>query len=292
MGLKSRVLDTLGLQTVHADIKVKGDHIFKGSPFQVEVVLTGGKKGAVVNRVGSTVFFQTIVHDTSAAILLLEFLGAAGEIIGGGIGGSGHLGDKVLRIPLHEASLKKNFKLGPGKRKTLKVTPTVPDEYPFGYSSRIVMKVEVNVQNAPDIFKEKRIDILPNIFISAPLMVLMKKYGFLKKELRDTTIQEVPEDRFLLIASERSHQRIKEITLTSTDLKDGRMEYVLAFEMFEKPDGILKGKHETVMVHFELNRDQLMKIDGTIDMSLIEEKVQEAFDEAEGKFGKVYGGKM
>jgi len=289
--IKSRILDTAGIKTVHTEIRVKDEYIFKGSPFRADITVTAGKKGVVINGVVSTVYFQTIVKDKSAAILLLELLGVVGEIIGGGMGGSSHLGDKILRIPLHEARLNRVIKLGPGKSKTMKVIPIVPDEYPLGYSSRIVMKVEVDVRDAPAMVKEKRLDLLPNILICAPLMVLIKEYDFTKKELQGGSIQEVPENHLLLVAGERPHHGIKEVHLTSTDLGDGRMEYLFAFEMYGggRP---FKGKHETVMVHFELHKDLLKDRDGSMNMKPVEEKVREAFDEAERRFGKVQGFKM
>ncbi len=290
--LKSRVLDTAGIKTVHTEIRIRDEYIFKGSPFQIEIIITAGKKGVVVNRVGSTVYFQTIVQDNGAAITLLEVLGAVGEILVGGMGTAGHLGDRILRIPLHEASLKKAVILGPGKSKTMKVVPTVPDEYPLGHSSRILMKVEVDVRDAPVMMKEKRLELLPNIFICAPLIVMIRKFGFVRKDLQKSTIHDVPENRFLLVAGERSQGRVKEIHLTSTDLGDGRVEYVFAFEMYERPGRPFRGKHETVMVHFEINKGLLMDRDGSINMDLMEERVREAFEEVESKFGKVQSFRM
>jgi hypothetical protein len=294
--VKSRILDTAGINTVHIGLKIKDDYIFMGSPFLAEIKVTAGKKGAVVKRINSTVYMQTMVPDDRTAIQVLDIIlnltGLVGSMIAEGGTSGTSIAQKVIRVPLHEAAFRRATKLGPEKSKTLKVIPSIPGDYPMEYPSQVILKVEVKVRDAPDVEKEKRLRPLPNIFICAPYVVLIEKFGFKNKELWKPMDPRVSSKRFVLVPAGRSNQRVKEIHLTSTDLKDGRMEYVLAFEMYERSNGPFRGKHETVMVLFELYKELLLKKDGSFNMEPIEEKVREAFDEAESKFGKVQSFRM
>jgi hypothetical protein len=124
------------------------------------------------------------------------------------------------------------------------------------------------------------------------MIVLAQKYGFRQKTLYDQTQQPAKGERFRFVSGDRPHGRVTGMDLTVTDLEDGRMEYVLAFDMYEKPGSLLKGKHETVMVHFEMQKDRLVLAGGSLDLDLMEKKMEEAFEEAESRFGRNYSVKM
>jgi hypothetical protein len=291
MGIKNRLLDTVGMQTVFGDIEVISGYVFKGSPFSVRARVKGGKKGAFVEGIMYTVYFETTVSDP-AMDLLSTIVDIGLIVVGEGGGGGGGSGYKTVKITLDQAVVNERFQLGPAEERTIDLTPSIPDNYPMGIMPGIYLKLDISVSRAPDISVTRRIDIFPNRATSAPMMVLAQKYGFKQKPLYDQTQQPAKGERFHFVSGDGSYGRVKVVDLTVTDLDDGRMEYVMAFEMYEKPGSLLKGKHETVMVHFEIVKDRLVMAGGALDLEFMEMKMEEAFSQAESKFGRNYSVKM
>jgi hypothetical protein len=291
MGIKNRLLDTMGMQTVYGDIEIVSSYVFKGAPFSARARITGGKKGASVEGITYTVYFETTVDDTTLN-LLEDIASIAMAIVGEGGPMGGSIYTKTVRITLDKAILHDRFRLAPGEERTVDLTATIPDTYPMGIMPGVYLKLDIAVSRAPDINITKRIDIFPNRASSAPMIVLAQRYGFKQKPLYDQTQQPAEGERFRLVQGEKPYGKVTGIDLTVTDLNDGRMEYVLAFDMYEKPDALLKGKHETVMVHFETAKERLLRSDGTIDLEFMEMKMEEAFSQAEAKFDRNYSVKM
>lgn len=272
MGIMDKISDKFSLATVHPEIEVLDKYIFHKVPFNLRVKLVAGNKKIKINQLEVDLIWEEVKMFDSLDVYSPE--------------------EKILqgRTESHNKHIifkQKTWdpiKLAPNGSFSVDLIFNSEKAVRYRYTDKFYIRVYLDVPKAPEIRDRKDIEVLPHLDISAPMITMVEKMRFKRKQLHKMDIDKDHWNQWLLRPMEGTYSYLDEVLLTVDESEGRKMVVSLDIRMCEDLHSPEKGVTEIIRDSFIIGQDELISPDGKIYMDILSNSIFYILTEAEKKF--------